>query len=136
MADFIRDNVNKDGIDRRGFLQCMAWAGTGVLYSVHGGILKSLPLMRGSAGAEQMAKVKGADFSFIQISDSHIGFSKEANPDVTATLQVAVDRINSAAAPPIAAARKAPVHAIDRARPICPAPTFMPTMGRTPEQMP
>ena len=33
MADFIRDNINKDGIDRRGFLQCMAWAGTGVLYS-------------------------------------------------------------------------------------------------------
>jgi 3',5'-cyclic AMP phosphodiesterase CpdA len=47
-----------------------------------------------------MAKMKGADFSFIQISDSHIGFSKEANPDVTATLQIAVDRINSAAAPP------------------------------------
>ena len=43
MADFIRDNNNKDGIDRRGFLQCMAWAGTGVLYTLHGGILKSLP---------------------------------------------------------------------------------------------
>src|SRR6202521_1435527 len=100
MADFIRDNINKDGIDRRGFLQCMAWAGTGVVYSLHGGILKSLPLMQGAASAMDMAKMKGADFSFIQISDSHIGFSKEANPDVTATLQVAVDRINSAAAPP------------------------------------
>jgi Icc protein len=100
MADFIRDNINKDGIDRRGFLQCMAWAGTGVLYTVHGGILKSLPLMQGAASGMDMAKMKGADFSFIQISDSHIGFSKEANPDVTATLQVAVDRINSAAAPP------------------------------------
>jgi Icc protein len=100
MADFIRDNINKDGIDRRGFLQCMAWAGTGVLYTVHGGILKSLPLMQGAMGEKDMANMKGADFSFIQISDSHIGFSKEANPDVTATLQVAVDRINSAAAPP------------------------------------
>ena len=100
MADFIRDNINKDGIDRRGFLQCMAWAGTGMLYSVHGGILKSLPLMQGAMGGNDMAKMKGADFSFIQISDSHIGFNKEANPDVTATLQVAVDRINSAAAPP------------------------------------
>ena len=101
MADFIRDNnKNKDGIDRRGFLQCMAWAGTGVLYSVHGGILKSLPLMQGAMNAKDMAKMKGADFSFIQISDSHIGFNKEANPDVTATLQVAVDRINSTAATP------------------------------------
>jgi 3',5'-cyclic-AMP phosphodiesterase len=100
MADFIRDNINKDGIDRRGFLQCMAWAGTGVLYSLHGGVLKSLPLMQGATGRKDMANMKGADFSFIQISDSHIGFSKEANPDVTATLQVAVDRINSAAAPP------------------------------------
>jgi 3',5'-cyclic AMP phosphodiesterase CpdA len=100
MADLIRDNINKDGIDRRGFLQCMAWAGTGVLYSLHGGILKSLPLMQGGMSGKDMAKMKAADFSFIQISDSHIGFSKEANPDVTATLQIAVDRINSAAAPP------------------------------------
>src|SRR5438445_5811089 len=100
MADFIRDNINKDGIDRRGFLQCMAWAGTGVLYTMHGGILKSLPLLQGGEGGMSMEKMKGAGFSFIQISDSHIGFSKEANPDVTATLQVAVDRINSAAAPP------------------------------------
>jgi 3',5'-cyclic-AMP phosphodiesterase len=99
MAKFIRDNLNKDGVDRRGFLQCMAWAGTGVLYTVHGGILKSLPLMQGGASNEDMAKVKGADFSFIQISDSHIGFNKEANPDVTATLQIAVDRINNSAAP-------------------------------------
>jgi 3',5'-cyclic AMP phosphodiesterase CpdA len=100
MADFIRDNINKDGIDRRGFLQCMAWAGTGVLYTMHGGILKSLPLAQGAMGGDQMDKMKGADFSFIQISDSHIGFSKDANPDVTATLQVAVDRINSTAAQP------------------------------------
>src|ERR1700675_4155491 len=80
MADFIRDNINKDGIDRRGFLQCMAWAGTGVLYSLHGGILKSLPLMQGAASGMDMAKMKGADFSFIQSIDSHIGFSKETNP--------------------------------------------------------
>src|ERR1700732_770148 len=79
MADFIKDNINKDGIDRRGFLQCMAWAGTGVLYTVHGGILQSLPLRRGAPPP---------------------GSSREANPAVTATLQVAVDRINGAAAPP------------------------------------
>jgi 3',5'-cyclic-AMP phosphodiesterase len=100
MAKIIRENLNKDGVDRRGFLQCMAWAGTGVLYSLHGGILKSLPLIPGGQYSKQRSPMKGADFSFIQISDSHIGFSKEANPDVTATLRIAVDRINAAAHPP------------------------------------
>ena len=38
MGNFIRDNLNKDGVDRRGFLQCMAWAGTGMLYALKGGI--------------------------------------------------------------------------------------------------
>ena len=100
MANFIRDNLNKDGVDRRGFLQCMAWAGTGMLYALKGGILTSLPLGAAGLDAAQMSKMKGVDFSFIQISDSHIGFNKEANPDVTATLQVAVDRINSSSAAP------------------------------------
>jgi Icc protein len=100
MADLIRENLNKDGIDRRGFLQCMAWAGTGVLYTLHGGVLRSLPLAAGSRHDMHMSKMKGGDFSFVQISDSHIGFNKEANPDVTATLQIAVDRINGTEAPP------------------------------------
>ncbi len=100
MSRIIRDNHNKDGIDRRGFLQCMAWAGTGVLWTLKGGVLKSLPLASGVSDGMYTAKMKGADFSFIQLSDSHIGFNKEANPDVTATLQVAVDRINNAADPP------------------------------------
>ena len=100
MADFIKHNINKDGIDRRGFLRCMAWAGTGAIYSLHGGILKSFPLTQGAGYGKHAAGMKGADFSFVQISDSHIGFNKEANPDVTATLQVAVDRVNAAPAPP------------------------------------
>jgi 3',5'-cyclic-AMP phosphodiesterase len=100
MGKFIRDNLNKDGVDRRGFLQCMAWAGTGMLYVMKGGILSSLPIGSAVTEAAQMSRMKGVDFSFIQISDSHIGFNKEANPDVTATLQVAVDRINTAAARP------------------------------------
>jgi 3',5'-cyclic AMP phosphodiesterase CpdA len=78
----------------------MAWAGTGMLYAMKAGVLTSLPLGTAGTEAAQMSKMKGVDFSFIQISDSHIGFNKEANPDVTATLQVAVDRINSAQAPP------------------------------------
>ncbi|HZR59079.1 MAG TPA: metallophosphoesterase [Terriglobales bacterium] len=80
-------NLNNDGVDRRGFLQCMAWAGTGLIWTLSGGIPTSQAFTK-SGG-------KGADFSFAQISDSHIGFSKPANPDVTATLQTAISRINA-----------------------------------------
>src|SRR6267142_6984682 len=92
MSDIITHNHNNDGIDRRGFLKCMAWAGTGVLWTISGGILRSQTLSH-LADAEKMAA--GADFSFVQISDSHIGFNKEANKDVTATLREAVARLNS-----------------------------------------
>ena len=78
-----------DGIDRRGFLECMAWAGTGVLWSISGGILSSTAL-----GAE-MTGAAGADFTFIQISDSHIGFNKPANTDVVATCRESLARINA-----------------------------------------
>jgi plastocyanin len=83
-------NTNKDGVDRRGFLECMAWAGTGVLWTMSGGVLSSRLL--GQDAHKHMQA--GAEFSFVQISDSHIGFNKEANKDVTATLQKAVTRIN------------------------------------------
>jgi len=83
---------NHDGIDRRGFLECMAWAGTGALCVLSGGVLKSYAL--GDPG--QAAKtVQRADFSFVQISDSHIGFNKPANLDVTGTLQAAIDKVNA-----------------------------------------
>jgi 3',5'-cyclic AMP phosphodiesterase CpdA len=89
MSDIITQNRNKDGVDRRGFLKCMAWAGTGVLWTITGGILRSQTL---SSIPEPPA---GADLSFVQISDSHIGFNKEANKDVAATLREAVARINA-----------------------------------------
>jgi 3',5'-cyclic AMP phosphodiesterase CpdA len=90
MTDSITHNHDKDGIDRRGFLKCMAWAGTGVLWTMTGGILKSQTLSSDVAGAGA-----GADLSFVQISDSHIGFNKEANKDVAATLREAVAKINA-----------------------------------------
>ena len=80
---------NNDGIDRRGFLECMAWAGTGIIWSVSAGIPSS------RAFGQNPPAHSSAEFSFVQISDSHIGFNKPANPDVTATLQAAVDKINS-----------------------------------------
>lgn len=90
--NIIQINHNDDGLDRRGFLQCMAWAGTGLLWTVSGGLLGSMGL-QSRAGAAEMSK---GTFSFVQISDSHIGFSKEGvNADVTATLKEAIVRINA-----------------------------------------
>jgi 3',5'-cyclic AMP phosphodiesterase CpdA len=80
---------NHDGLDRRGFLECMAWAGTGMLWTVTGGLLGSSVLR---AGAAETSK---ASFSFVQISDSHIGFNKDANKDVAGTLKEAIARINA-----------------------------------------
>ena len=97
MRDEIIHDHNHDGIDRRGFLKCMAWAGTGVLFTVCGGVLKSYGIDKVISG--QVVPAKG-ELSFVQISDSHIGFSKEANKDVVGTLQAAVDRINGLATPP------------------------------------
>jgi len=90
MSDYIKTNNNDDGIDRRGFLKCMAWAGTGVVYTMAGGIAVSRMLST-ARGAE----VAAADFTFVQISDSHIGFNKEANPDVVGTLKLAVAKIKA-----------------------------------------
>lgn len=106
--DHANDNINDsalneqgqpddrgDGIDRRGFLSCMAWVGTGVLWTLSGGILHSQALNPFDMVTSKTLSGTPGDFSFVQISDSHIGFNKEANPDVTSTLRVAVDKINS-----------------------------------------
>ena len=90
MSNLIIHNHSNDGIDRRGFLNCMAWAGTGVLWTISGGVPSSS--LFGQIPPEEKSK---GDLTFVQISDSHIGFAKPANPDVTGTLQVAIDRINA-----------------------------------------
>ncbi len=95
---FIEHDHNHDGIDRRGFLKCMAWAGTGALCVLQGGVLNSHAL--GSHAGAAAASHKRGELSFVQISDSHMGFSKPANPDVIATLTAAVDKINALPQPP------------------------------------
>lgn len=92
MSNYIEENLDQDGVDRRGFLQCMAWAGTGALCVVQGGVLKSFALS--DVLQQKIGKIKG-DLSFVQISDSHIGFNKAANPDVTATLREAIAKVNA-----------------------------------------
>ena len=73
------------GLDRRQTLECMLWAGTGVLWTVTGGVPTSSLL-----GTAQAAE---SGFSFLQISDSHVGFDKAANPNALATLEEAVGKV-------------------------------------------
>jgi len=87
--------ANEDiDLDRRGLLKCMSWIGTGLVWTISGGVPSSQLL---GAPKKQTAS---SDFTFVQISDSHIGFSKPANVDVTATLQAAVEKINGLQAKP------------------------------------
>jgi 3',5'-cyclic-AMP phosphodiesterase len=97
MPNFIEKNLDRDGVDRRGFLKCMAWAGTGTLCLLQGGVLKSFALS--DVLHKYVGDLKG-DLSFVQISDSHIGFNKAANPDVTATLREAIAKVNALPTPP------------------------------------
>ena len=90
-SDAILFDHNHDGIDRRGFLKCMAWAGTGAFCVLQGGVLKSYSL----SDPTHVKKAAKGDLSFVQISDSHMGFNKPANPDVVSTLQAAVQKINA-----------------------------------------
>jgi 3',5'-cyclic AMP phosphodiesterase CpdA len=82
-----------DGIDRRGMLRCMAWVGTGLVWTVSGGLAASRAF--GGPAAD-----KKPTFSFVQISDSHLGFAKDPNKNVAATLEVAVAKINALPEPP------------------------------------
>src|ERR1051326_4643392 len=93
MSDYISHDHEHDGVDRRGFLKCMAWAGTGLLWTVSGGVLASKTLAQIAKDGNDLHTA--SDLSFLQISDSHIGFSKEANKDVTETFKIALDRINA-----------------------------------------
>ncbi len=85
----MKHNLDHDAIGRRGFLECMQWAGTGIVWSLAGGIPRSNVLE-----AEDL-KSRPSDFTFVQISDTHIGFNRPANPDVAGTLRAAIEKINA-----------------------------------------
>src|SRR6202166_813166 len=89
-----RDTVGHDqddqkGPSRRRVLECMTWAGTGVLWTVAGGIPRSLGIIDAAVAQEARG------LTFLQISDSHVGFDKPANPNALGTLEEAVGRINA-----------------------------------------
>jgi hypothetical protein len=80
----------EDGVSRRHALECMLWAGTGVLWMVSGGVPKSLGLL-----TEAEAATAASSFTFLQISDSHVGFDKAANPNALGTLQEAIAKVKA-----------------------------------------
>src|SRR5476651_2560764 len=83
-----------DGPSRRKVLECMTWAGTGVLWTISGGVPHSLGLVDEALAAD----AKG--LTFLQISDSHMGFDKPANPNAKGTLEEAIGRIKAIPAKP------------------------------------
>jgi plastocyanin len=90
-----------DEFDRRNFLKCMAWVGTGAAWTLSSGVLKGVPLGQTVHDAGTMhAPRRDNALRFVQISDSHIGFDKAANPDVTATLRAAIAKIRAEPDPP------------------------------------
>ena len=93
MSDQLHDQ--DQGASRRTVLRCMTWAGAGVLWTISGGVPRSLGII-----GEAQAQPAGG-LTFLQISDSHIGFDKPANPNPSATLQEAVAKIKALPAKPV-----------------------------------
>lgn len=83
-----------DGQGRRDFLRCMAWAGTALVWTVEGGVLRARAL------ADEGTAPRGEGFRFVQISDTHLGFHGAANPDATETFGLAIARIRAVAPAP------------------------------------
>ena len=94
MREFDRD----DRPSRRKVLECMTWVGTGVLWTLSGGVPRSLGLVGEAAAAEATKEATG--LAFLQISDSHVGFDKPANPNALGTLEEAIVKVNALAGKP------------------------------------
>ena len=82
-------NDEERGLSRRKVLECMTWAGTGVLWTVTGGVPHSLGLVEAANAAET------SGMTFMQISDSHVGFDKPANPNALGTLEEAINKVKA-----------------------------------------
>src|SRR5882757_3681528 len=80
------------GPDRRGFLKCMSWAGSAMVWTVAGGIPRAHIIGQAEAAT--------TGFTFAQVSDSHLGFDKPVNTDVTATFQEALGQVTAMADKP------------------------------------
>jgi 3',5'-cyclic AMP phosphodiesterase CpdA len=89
------DDENGNGVSRRHALECMIWAGTGIVWTLVGGVPKSLSLLTEAEAADA-----AQGFTFLQISDSHVGFDKEANVTAVDTLGEAIGKVKSLSSKP------------------------------------
>jgi 3',5'-cyclic AMP phosphodiesterase CpdA len=90
MSEFDCDHDNdRPGVNRRKVLECMTWTGTGVLWTIAGGVPRSMGIMGEAMAAEP------AGLTFLQISDSHVGFDKPANPNALGTLEEAIGKVKA-----------------------------------------
>ncbi len=80
-------------LSRRNALKCMAYGGAGTLFVLSGGVFAPIDLALAADAAYGAAKL-GKPL-FVQISDTHIGFNKDANPDVNGTLTQSIDLVNA-----------------------------------------
>jgi 3',5'-cyclic AMP phosphodiesterase CpdA len=83
---------------RRKALKCMAYGGAGTLFALSGGVFTPIDLAVAATDPKRLAR-SGKPL-FVQISDTHIGFNKEANPDVNGSLTEAIDLVNGMAEQP------------------------------------
>src|SRR5262245_44669972 len=89
MSATFDDDGSRGTLNRRTLLRCAAWGGAGVVWALKGGVPTSLSLLDPAAAAEARSP------AFVQISDSHIGFNKDANPDPNATLAAAIEKVRA-----------------------------------------
>src|ERR1700751_2134313 len=89
-----RKDAGGSALSRRKVLECMTWAGTGVLWTISGGVPRSLGIIDEASAAEP------SNLTFLQISDSHGGFDKPANPNAIGTLGEAIGKIKALPAKP------------------------------------
>src|ERR1700704_6125517 len=88
------DHDERHGVSRRKILECMTWAGTGVLWTMAGGLPHSMGIVGEAVAAEP------SGLTFLQISDSPVGFDKPANPNAIGTLEEAINKIKALPAKP------------------------------------
>src|ERR1700722_17988210 len=81
-------------LSRRNALKCMAYGGAGTLFALSGGVFTAIDL---AAAADKSSAAALSKPLFVQISDTHIGFNKEANPDVAGTLSQTIELVNGMA---------------------------------------
>jgi 3',5'-cyclic AMP phosphodiesterase CpdA len=85
-------------LSRRKALKCMAFGGAGTLFTLAGGVLT--PIELAAAAVDRSLTTGLGKPLFVQISDTHIGFNKEANPDVNGTLTRTIELVNGMAQQP------------------------------------